>query len=192
MISMNICVFASSSDAVSRDYFYAARELGRLIGERGYTLVYGGTNVGLMGEIATSVQRSGGRIIGVIPWFIRDEGISNSSADELIVTEDMYERKKIMEDKSDAFFALPGGFGTLEEILEVLTLKQLKRHNKPIVFFNTKGFYDVLFEFFEQIYTEKFAKPAEKNIYYVTSDPQEALSYLENYSPAEIPDKWFR
>jgi len=192
MISMNICVFASSSDAVSPDYFDAARDLGRLMGERGYTLIYGGTNVGLMGEVAVSVQNNGGKVIGVIPWFLKDEGISNSSADQLIVTEDMYERKRIMEDLSDAFFALPGGFGTLEEIFEVLTLKQLKRHNKPIIFYNTKGFYDILFEFFDRIYEEKFAKSAYRNTYYVTSDPQDALSYLENYSPTKIPDKWFR
>lgn len=189
---MNICVFASSSDAVNRDYFDAARELGRFIGERGYTLVYGGTNVGLMGEIAVSVQDNGGKVIGVIPWFIRDEGISNSSADQLIVTADMYERKRVMEEMSDAFFALPGGFGTLEEIFEVLTLKQLKRHNKPIVFYNTRRFYDTLFDFFERIYDEKFAKQTYKETYYITSDPQDALSYLENYSPSEIPDKWFR
>ncbi|BDC36320.1 MAG: TIGR00730 family Rossman fold protein [Candidatus Methanoliparum thermophilum] len=189
---MNICIFASSSDAVSSDFLKAAGELGELIGKKGYTLVYGGTNVGLMGEIAVSVQKNGGKVIGVIPWFIRDEGISNSSADQLIVTEDMYERKRIMEDMSDAFFALPGGFGTLEEIFEVLTLKQLKRHNKPIIFFNTKGFYNRLFDFFEQIYKEKFAKSAYKNTYYITSDPQDALSYLENYSPTEIPDKWFK
>jgi len=187
---MNICVFCSSSNLLDSVYFEEAKKLGKGIGVDGHQLVYGGTNVGLMNEVALSVKSSGGKVLGVIPKLISDYGISANYLDELIVTPDMAERKKILRDKSDAFIALPGGFGTLEEIIEVITLKQLGYHNAPIVFINTNGFYDNLKAQFEMSYTEKFAKPEYSNMFRFANDYKEALEYLENYSQEKRGTKW--
>lgn len=111
------------------------------IGNAGHDLVYGGTNIGLMNQVAVSVKEAGGRVIGVVPKLINNLGVSADFLDELVITTDMAERKKVLREKSDAFVALPSGFGTLEEILEVITLKQLGYHNLPIVFINAYGFF---------------------------------------------------
>ncbi|WP_421920153.1 TIGR00730 family Rossman fold protein [Marinifilum sp.] len=187
---MNICVFCSSSNSVDKVYFQEARELGNLIGASGLGLVYGGTNVGLMNEVAQSVKTSGGKVIGVIPKLIHDYGISADNLDELLITPDMSERKKILRDKSDAFIALPGGFGTLEEILEVVTLKQLGYHNKPIVFINTNGFYQNLKAQFEQSYQEKFTKAEYANLFHFSNDAKDAIEYIENYKHESRGTKW--
>ena len=126
----SICVYCSSSDHISETYVPVAQTTGRLITERGYTLIYGGGNVGLMGVLARSVHECGGRVFGVIPEALKAiEGVAYDLADELVVTRTMQERKAIMFTKANAFLVLPGGFGTLEEFMEVLTLKQLRYHN---------------------------------------------------------------
>src|SRR5437867_216516 len=132
-----ICVFSSSSDAVAPHYVELAQSFGALLARRHMGLVYGAGRVGLMGVLARAVHAHGGRVIGVIPDFLRAQEVAYEEADELIVTRDLRERKAIMESRYDAFVALPGGFGTLEEILEILTLKQLATHAKPVVFLNT-------------------------------------------------------
>ncbi|WP_054719677.1 LOG family protein [Marinifilum fragile] len=187
---MNICVFCSSSNSLDKAYFNEATELGRLIGTNHHGLVYGGTNVGLMNEVAQSVKISGGKVLGVIPKLINDYGISADFLDELIITPDMAERKKLLRDKSDAFIALPGGFGTLEEILEVITLKQLGYHNKPIVFINTNDFYGNLKAQFELSYQEKFAKPEYSKLFYFAANYKDAISYIENYKQEVREIKW--
>ncbi len=139
---LNVCVFCSSSDVIEPTYFAAASELGTALASRRDTLIYGGTNVGLMGAVARAVHQHGGRVVGVIPSFIAGRGLAYSPADELIVTRDMRERKARMEERADVFVALPGGFGTLEEMLEIVTLKQLQQHTKAVIFLNVDGFYD--------------------------------------------------
>lgn len=129
-----ICVFCSSSSAIDAVYFNTAQELGKSIGERGWGLVYGGSDVGLMGAVARSVTQHSGPVVGVIPQTIHARGIAYETADEMIVTKDLRDRKAEMERRADAFIAMPGGFGTLEEVVEVLTLKQLQLHLKPIIF----------------------------------------------------------
>lgn len=186
-----ICVFSSSSDAVAPEYFSVATELGALIARSGLTLIYGGGKVGVMGAVATSVHRHGGRVIGVIPKFMRVKEVAYEAADELIVTQTMRERKAIMEARADAFVSLPGGFGTLEEILEILTLKQLHQHAKPIVFVNTAGFFDPLLELFERLYREQFTKVESRQCYHVAAGPSEVLTYLDEYKFALPPSKWF-
>ncbi|GAB7086863.1 TIGR00730 family Rossman fold protein [Marinifilum fragile] len=175
---------------MDKAYFNEATELGRLIGTNHHGLVYGGTNVGLMNEVAQSVKISGGKVLGVIPKLINDYGISADFLDELIITPDMAERKKLLRDKSDAFIALPGGFGTLEEILEVITLKQLGYHNKPIVFINTNDFYGNLKAQFELSYQEKFAKPEYSKLFYFAANYKDAISYIENYKQEVREIKW--
>jgi uncharacterized protein (TIGR00730 family) len=185
-----VCVYCSSSNAVPARYFEAARELGAEIARRKLTMVYGGGRVGLMGAVAMAVHERKGRVIGVIPDYLRLKEVSYEEADELIVTKDMRERKAIMEDRAEAFITLPGGFGTLEELLEILTLKQLGRHHKPIVLLNTGGFFNPLVELFEQIYVEKFAKEEYRAFYHLAATPEEVFKYLETYKAPEVGRKW--
>lgn len=187
-----ICIYCSSSDAVDPVYFQSAKELAALVATKNHTLVYGGANVGLMGEIAKTAHAFGGKVVGIIPEGIKNLGITFEEADELVITKDLRERKSIMETCSDAFIALPGGFGTLEEMIEMITLKQLSFHNKPLVFLNVNNFYDPLFNLFEHIYTQRFARPEFKTLYFVAPDPKSAVEYIESYVPGEIPGKVFK
>lgn len=188
--SPSICVFCASSDVVDACYFDAAAELGAEIARRNYSLVYGGTSVGLMRAVAHAVHAASGHVIGIIPEAIRDMGIAYETADELIVTRTMGERKAKMHERSQAFVVLPGGVGTLEEFFEVLTLRQLKYHDKPIVLLNVNGFFDPLLELFEHLYAGGFAR-AEHSLYHVAATAAEALESVENYRPVARPDKWF-
>lgn len=191
-MSKKVCVYSSSSDAIEKIYFDSARQLGKMLAENNHTLIYGGASVGLMGEVAKAIHDNGGKVIGIIPEGLNDKGITYNLADELVVTKDMRERKARMEVESDAFVVLPGGFGTLEEALEILTLKQLSFHNKAVVFINTNGYYDKLIDMFEQIYSNNFAKEEYKKMYHITSDVAEAVSYIENYTPPKLIPKWYK
>jgi uncharacterized protein (TIGR00730 family) len=188
---MNICVFCSSSNAIDRSYFREAVDLGKDMALHGHHLVYGGSNVGLMREIAQSVRQHGGRVTGIIPERIFEKGLGCELADELIITPSMSVRKQKMAELADAFVALPGGFGTLEEILEVITLKQLQFHNKPVVFVNTGGFYNALFQLFEQFYAGYFAKKEYQAYYYVAGSAEEVIPYLTEYQAPDFKDKWY-
>lgn len=185
-----ICVYSSSSCAIDRVYFDAGEELGKEIGKRGDTLLFGGGMTGLMGASAKAVHSNGGRVIGIIPRALNVKGVVYESCDELIVTEGMRERKAQMDNKSHGFIALPGGYGTLEELLEIITLKQLRYHNKPIVILNVDGFYDKLIEQFQHIIDWKFAKKECKELYYVTQSVVDAVDYIHRYVPYEFCDKW--
>lgn len=185
-----ICVYSSSSCTIDRSYFIIAEKLGETLALRGDTLLFGGGLIGLMGATAKAVHQNHGKVIGVIPKALNLKGVVYETCDELIVTEGMRERKAVMDARSDAFIALPGGFGTLEEILEIITLKQLKYHNKPIVIMNVNGFYDRLLMQFETIIDQKFAKPESQGLYHVTNNPNEALEYIDSYQPMVIKEKW--
>lgn len=187
-----ICVYCSSSNAVDEAHFVAARELGRAMAQTGFALVYGGTNVGLMGALAESVHAHGGKVIGVIPMALKERGIGYDRADELIVTPDMRSRKAKMAELASAFVGLPGGFGTLEEILETITLKQLSYHDKPVALLNVAGFYDPLHHLFEHVYEHRFAKPEYRALYHIAPDVDSLLTYLERYQPPDLQvNKWF-
>jgi len=175
----NICVYAASSDTVAPPYIEAARRLGALMAQRGYTLVYGAGKLGLMGVLARAVHQGGGRVLGVIPDRLRGLELAYEDADELIVTPDLRTRKAAMEERADAFIALPGGFGTLEEILEVLTLKQLRYHQKPLVFLNVDGIYNGLLAFFEDLIAQNFINDTHRMLYRVSPTPEAALDFLE-------------
>jgi uncharacterized protein (TIGR00730 family) len=137
------------------------------------------------------VHGRGGYVVGVIPELLRKPGIAYEQADELIVTADMRERKAVMESRADAFIALPGGFGTLEEMLEIITLKQLNVHDKAIVFLNAGGFYDGLNEVFEHILEHKFAKQHYRGLYHFSPRVSDALDYIQSYTPPALEEKWF-
>ncbi len=185
---LTICVFCSSSSNIARPFFVAADELGTQMAERGHQLVYGGASVGLMGAIARATTTHGGRVIGVIPEALKDREVAYEDADELILTRDLRQRKAIMEVRSDAFIALPGGFGTLEETIELLTLKQIGLHHKPIVILNVDRFYDPLLRFFEHIEETGFAPLGGHMLYSVVTTPAEALAIVERDARPLPPD----
>ncbi len=188
---MNICVFSSSSNAIPDIYFREAGKLGKLIGEGGHTLVNGGANVGLMEAITVAAREAGANTIGVIPEKLKRFSLASANSQEIIVTKDMQGRKSKMREISDAFVAMPGSFGTLEEILEVMTLRQLSYHKKPIVFLNTNCFYRYLFKQFETSYSEMFAKEAYRKLFHIAQTPEGTMEYLAKYKPAELDSKWF-
>jgi uncharacterized protein (TIGR00730 family) len=153
-------------------------------------LVYGGGNVGLMGAVAKAVKTSGGRVIGVIPEFMKLKELAYEQADEMLTVVTMRERKLQMESRADAFVALPGGWGTLEEIMEILTLRQLDVLRKPCVIFNQDGFYDELLRFFDRMIAEHFNKPSNLKLFTVATTVAEIFSQLEN-GVVTAETKWF-
>lgn len=188
---MNICVFSSSSNAIADVYVNEAIGLARLIGQSKFCLINGGSNVGLMDVVTREAGLHGAKTIGIIPEKLRDYNLASIHAHEIIVSGDMMERKAKMRELSDSFIALSGGFGTLEEILEVITLKQLGYHSKAVVFINTNGFYDDLFRQFEKSYEEKFAKENYRQLYFIAENASQAMNYLRDYKPEETVNKWF-
>ena len=165
--------------------------MARLIGNAKFCLINGGSNVGLMDVITREAGICGARTIGIIPQKLSDFNLASVHAHEIIVSGDMMERKAKMRELSDSFIALAGGFGTLEEILEVITLKQLGYHHKAVVFINTNGFYDDLFRQFEKSFEEKFAKENYRKLYFIAENALEAMNYILNYQPVETINKWF-
>ena len=185
-ISMNsICVFCSSSNSIDDVYVEIAKDLGYRIGQLGLDLVYGGASIGLMGAVARATHEKGGRVIGVIPEFFRkkDKNIEYIEADELIIAETMRIRKAIMDERSDAFIALPGGIGTLEEAIEIMSMKQLGLTDKPLVFVNTNNFYDGLISNLRKMVSLKFVKSSTLELFAVCPDPSSALEFILSYQP---------
>ncbi len=174
-----VCVYCSSSSHVDAEYVAAAASVGRAIAEANCNLIYGGTRIGLMGAVAREARRYGAAVTGIVPEHIRARVPECEDPEALVVTQDMRHRKALMEERADAFVALPGGFGTLEEVLEILTLKQLGQHAKPVVFLNTRGFYTPLLAFFETLFQQRFARPEYVNLHRVVDHPDEVLPALE-------------
>ena len=179
----NICVFASSSDTLADVYKTAASDLGQALAKANLGVVFGAGTDGLMGELARSAHANGGKVIGVIPDSLNFPGIVYPHCDELYDTRTMHRRKAIMETQSSAFIALPGGFGTLEEILEIITLKQLGYHDKAIAILNINGFFDHLIAQFNQIVSQSFAAGEVLTLFSVKDTIIDALRYIETYSP---------
>ena len=179
---MNICVFCASSETIDKSYLQTGEQIGEMLAEKGHTLVFGAGKYGVMGAVARGIRSKGGKAIGVIPTFFEDSDVTFTDC-ELIYTETMRERKFIMEDKSDAFVILPGGIGTFEEFFEVLTLKQLRRHTKPIVIFNENGYYDPLINLMDSAIAQNFMADKFRGLYFVTDSPDEIFDYIDNYKP---------
>ncbi len=179
---MKICVFGAASNEIDSSYIDSVEKLGKLMGERGHSLVFGAGGHGLMGAAARGVKEAGGKIYGVIPSFFRDEEIEliYDKCDELIYTETMAQRKSKMEDIAEAFVIVPGGIGTFEEFFEVLTLKQLGRHVKPIVIYDINGYYEGMIKFLDVAFKEKFIRNDLKLIYGYSNTAEGALEYIEN------------
>ena len=175
----SICVYCSSSNAIADTYSPVATTLGRALPDRGHELVYGGATVGLMGLVAEATHEAGGTVMGVIPKSLEArEGIAYD-ADELIVTDTVRERKRIMYRRSDAFVVLPGGYGTVEELMEVLSLKELGDHDRPIVLVNVDGFFDTLLSFFDELWEGRFARTVVTDLVHVVPSAEAALDRIE-------------
>jgi uncharacterized protein (TIGR00730 family) len=176
---LSICVFCASASGLDELYHDSARLLGKEIGRRGHRLVYGGGNVGLMREVAASVQDAGGEVFGAIPRSLVERELAYGPADELVVTETLRERKAEMDNRADAFVALPGGFGTMEELLEVLTLRQLNLHQRPIVLVNVNGFWDPFLAMVREMTAQGFAREGEGSLFDVATTAEEAIDLAE-------------
>jgi uncharacterized protein (TIGR00730 family) len=186
----SITVFCGSSNVVDEKYFAAAHELGGKLARRRWQLVYGGGSVGLMGVLSRAVLAQGGHVTGVIPRALLDLGVGERNVSELIVTDGLRDRKAIMDERGDAFVALPGGLGTLEEVLEALTLKQLGYHTKPVAVLDLDGYFDPLWTQIQRGIDEGFIKPEFLDLWYPASDVDTLLRYLEEYAPHRYGSKW--
>jgi uncharacterized protein (TIGR00730 family) len=184
-----VCVYCGSSPGRQAAYIAAARALAVVLVERGIGLVYGGGRVGLMGAIADAVLAAGGHVTGVIPRALASKEVAHDALSELIVTESMHTRKNIMADRADAFVALPGGIGTLEELFEVWTWSQLGFHEKPCGVLNVEGYFDGLIGFIDHAVNEQYLRPSHRDILLVDRDPGALLDRLSAYEPPDIP-KW--
>lgn len=175
-----ICVYCASSTQIHSDYFQAADKLGKILAEANITLIYGGGATGLMGQVADSSLAAGGKVTGIIPQFMCDEKWEHNGVTELIVTESMHERKEKMAMMADAAVALPGGCGTMEELLEVITWKQLGIFTKPIIIVNTNGYYNSLINMLHQSVEENFMRDIHRDIWTVVETPEEVIPAIQN------------
>lgn len=185
-----ICVYCSSSNNLPEKFYKFAAEVGKSIGQKGYNMVYGGTTVGMMGVIADNAIKNGAEVTGVIPERIVSFGLKHPEPAKVIITKDMRERKAAMEKYSDIFVAAPGGFGTFEEVFEIIVAKQLSYHNKPVIFLNFDNYFSNMFKMFETLYSNGFAKEEMKSLYCIANNIEDMFEYIKNYVPEEIVLKW--
>ncbi len=188
---MKVCFFCASSEALDDKYYSIAAEFGHEIAGKNWTLVSGGSRIGLMKTLTLSALEKNGQTIGIIPSSFAEKGLACYKNTELILSADMQERKKKLFDISDAFVILPGGFGTLDEMLEIITLKQVGFYNKPIVIFNQDGFFDNLLRQFNIFFDNNFAKVHNKKVFYVSQNIEDTLNYIDEYKVEEIDAYWF-
>ncbi|WP_277053002.1 TIGR00730 family Rossman fold protein [Zestomonas thermotolerans] len=185
----SICVFCGASPGARPAYREAAEALGRGLAERGITLVYGGGAVGLMGLVADAALAAGGEVIGIIPQSLKDAEIGHPGLTRLEVVDGMHARKARMAELADAFIALPGGLGTLEELFEVWTWGQLGYHGKPLGLLEVEGFYARLRDFLDHLVTERFVRPQHREMLQIASAPAELIERLAQWQPTVAP-KW--
>ncbi|MFH6962535.1 TIGR00730 family Rossman fold protein [Flavobacterium plurextorum] len=184
-----ITVFCASSFGTEKIYEEQANALGKTLAEQNIELVYGGANVGLMGAVADGALNAGGKVIGVLPNFLRSKEIAHHGLTELILVESMHERKTKMNDLCDGVIALPGGFGTLEELFEMLTWAQLGLHKKPIAILNINGFYDSLIELLKGMVEKGLLKDVNQKMLLVSDNIEDLLNKMRNYVPPTV-GKW--
>lgn len=185
----SICVFCGSSMGLKPTYQLVAQAMGKALAQRGIELVYGGGNVGLMGEIADAAIAAGGRVIGVMPEALVTKEIAHTGLTKFHIVGSMHERKALMSDLSDAFVALPGGYGTLDEFCEMLTWTQLGLQQKPCGLLNIDGYYDNLIAMFDRAVSEQFLRKENRQLVIEEQDPFRLLDLLANYQPV-IVEKW--
>jgi len=185
----SVCVFAGANTGKNGRYAAVSRQLGERLVERGWSLVYGGGSVGLMGEVADAVLSLGGQVVGVIPDFLATKELLHPGLTETIVTQDMHTRKASMAERADAFIALPGGLGTFEEFFEVLTWAQLGVHRKPIGLLNIDGFYDPLLQLIDHAIESGFVRPEHRDLLEADAEPDRLIDKLIHKQMPQLP-KW--
>jgi uncharacterized protein (TIGR00730 family) len=174
----SLCVFCGASNAVDKKFLDIGAQFGKLLASRGITLVYGGGDCGVMGAVANSTMKAGGHVTGVFPVSLRNIENEHQSLTEIIIVNTMHERKQNMFDRSDAFIVFPGGFGTMDEMFEILTWKQLLLHDKPVIIFNYQGYWDPLIALMKNIIEQKFAKTEVATYYHVVDELEQILDVL--------------
>lgn len=189
-VMLRVCVFCGSKPGRRPEYLEAARELGRALAERGYGLVYGGASVGLMGAIADTVLAEGGEVIGVIPETLVAREVAHHGLSEQHVVKTMHERKALMAERADAFVAMPGGFGTFEELFEVVTWGQLGIHQKPVGLLNVAGYFEALLAMVDRGVEEGFIPNAHRALLCSQADPNDLLDRLSSYQMPDLGHKW--
>ena len=183
---MNLCVYGASSDKIKKIYIEKTEELGEKMAKRGHTLVFGAGNGGCMGAAARGADRGKGRIVGVVPSFFDVDGVLYPHCDELVQTETMRQRKQILEERSDAFIVAPGGIGTYDEFFEIVTLKQLERHDKAIAIFNVDGYYNELENILKKLVADGFMQEEAASLVMFFDDADKLLDYVEAYEPQNL------
>ncbi len=178
-----VCVYCGSRTGEDPIWAEAARALGREMASREIGLVFGGGAVGLMGVIADEVLEAGGEVVGIIPWGLSSTEVTNEAVTELVHCDTMHERKAMMEERSDGFIAMPGGYGTLDELFEILTWSQLGLHRKPVGVYNTDGFFDHLLTYLDETTARGFVSRAHRDIIQATADPAALLDAMTAYEP---------
>ncbi len=186
----NVCVFGASSANIDARYADDARELGRRLAENGWRCVNGGGSVGLMGAVTDGTLDAGGEVTGVIPKFMVDNGWCYDRLEDVVVTADMHQRKQIMSEMADAVIALPGGVGTLEELLETLTWRQLGLVKTPIIILNSLGYYDNLLSMLSHAIDEGFMKQSHARLWQVATTPEQAIALLDDCQPVTFEPKY--
>jgi uncharacterized protein (TIGR00730 family) len=180
-----VTVYCSSSRHVDGVYIRAARDLGAAIARQNWVLVYGGNPIGCMGALADAAREIGGKVTGITPQLLVDEGIADEKCDELVVTSGMRERKELLEQRGDAFVTLPGGLGTFEEVFEIIVGRILGYHSKPIVLLNVNGYFDKLLALIEHGIDQRFIKPRARDAYFVAGGVGETIEYLAKAARAD-------
>lgn len=189
LVMRSVCVFCGASPGADPSFLAAARRLGEAVAQRGWTLVYGGAKVGLMGELADAALASGGKVIGVIPRALVEKEVAHQGLSELHVVPGMHERKMLMASLAEAFVAMPGGLGTLEELFEVWTWAQLGIHEKPIGLFGPSSFFAPLLTFLDSLVAHRFVRPEHRQIVTLEDEPDALLARLQAYR-AVAQTKW--
>ncbi len=175
---LSVCIFCGSSSGIDARYAEAARAIAQLLAQKGCRIVFGGGNVGLMGVVADAALAAGGQVVGISPRLLLEKEVVHRGLTELHVVETIHERKSLMTQLSDAFVALPGGYGTLDELFEVLTLRQLQVHEKPCGLLNVGGFFDPLVAYLDHTTTSGFLRPVNRKMLVVESDPPALLAQM--------------
>lgn len=185
----SVAVFCASAPGSEPLYVEAARSLGRLLAQQGITVIYGGAKVGLMGAVADAALEAGGKVTGVIPHFLRTKEIAHEGLTGLLLVDSMHERKMKMHELSEGVIALPGGFGTMEELFEILTWAQLGLHTKPVALLNIDGFYDSLLELLRTMINKGFLKEVYRRMLLADTDAMKLLHQMKAYAAPEVP-RW--
>lgn len=187
----SIAVFCGSSTGNNPKFIETAKEVGKILAQQKITLVYGGAQIGIMGALANAVLEHNGQVIGVIPKFLTNKEIVHQELTELHEVKTMHERKLLMNEKSDAVMALPGGFGTLEELFEMVTWSQLGLHQKPIGILNIDGFYNHLLAFIDHTLSQELMTTANRKLIIDATDPRDLLHQMREYQPQDVPS-WIK